>query len=106
MNETEHKRDQARQWIVAACEALARARAAGSPFSRPVHALEEDGLALLADASRLFCSNLGPVLGSDERSRWVHALPQLLLTCPERCEELLDSLERGCVDLELAAQLV
>jgi hypothetical protein len=100
MNDREQKRDQARQWIVAACEALSRARSAASPFSRPVFALEEDGFALLADASGVFCSSLSHVLDHDERSRWMPALPQLLLAHPERCEEILDSLERGCLDLE------
>lgn len=53
-----------------------------------------DCYVLLQDATRLYCQYVSAYFGESESSRWSPALPEVLLSHPERCQETLDLVER------------
>ena len=55
---------------------------------------QADCFVLLQDASRLFCQYVSEFYGEPSSSRWAPALPELLLSHPERCQETLALVER------------
>jgi hypothetical protein len=80
--------------ITSACNVLHQARQITPAFGREVYASSADCYILLHDATRLFCQYVGELYGETDNKRWSPALPELLLSHPERCNETLALLER------------
>lgn len=94
MSEAGKNLTQARAIITSACNVLQQARQIAPAFGCEVYASNADCYVLLHDASRLFCQYASQLHGEAENKRWSPALPELLLSHPERCKETLALLER------------
>ena len=80
--------------IVSACHVLENARQITPKFGRELYASSADCYILLHDATKLFCQYISEQYGEAENKRWSPALPELLLSHPEKCSETLALLER------------
>jgi hypothetical protein len=79
--------------IISACNMLLNARSLTGP-GREQPFSQADCYVLLQDATRLFCQYVSDFYGEPRTSRWAPALPELLLSHPERCKETLALVER------------
>jgi hypothetical protein len=84
----------AREIITSSCSMLLRAPAFTASVGREAYALSADCYVLLADATKLFCHSVSELYGEQEEKRWSPALPELLLSHPEKCRETLDLMEQ------------
>ena len=80
--------------ITSACHVLQHAREITPTFGREVYASSADCYILLHDATKLFCQYVSQQYGENNGKRWSPALPELLLSHPEKCNETLALLER------------
>ncbi len=80
--------------ITSACNILQHARHIAPAFGREIYASSADCYILLHDATKLFCQHVCEQYGEAENKRWSPALPELLLSHPEKCDETLALLER------------
>ena len=80
--------------ITSACNVLQEARKVAPAFGQETYASSADCYILLHDATRLFCQYVSQIHGEIESKRWSPALPELLLSHPERCQETLALIER------------
>jgi len=80
--------------ITSACNVLRHAREIAPAFGREVYASSADCYILLHDATKLFCQHICEQYGETENKRWSPALPELLLSHPEKCAETLALLEK------------
>ncbi len=80
--------------IVSACRVLQSARDTTPKFGRELYASSGDCYILLHDATKMFCQSVCEQYGELENKRWSPALPELLLTHPDKCGETLELLER------------
>ena len=80
--------------IISACHVLENARQIAPAFGREIYASSADCYILLHDATKLFCQYICEQYGESENKRWSPALPELLLSHPEKCGETLALLER------------
>jgi hypothetical protein len=79
--------------IVSACNVLQHARKITPVFARELYGSSADCYILLHDATKLFCKYAGELHGETDSKRWSAALPELLLSHPEKCTETLALLE-------------
>jgi hypothetical protein len=79
--------------ITSACNVLQHARQIAPAFGREVYASSADCYILLHDATKLFCHYVGELHGEKDDRRWSPALPELLLSHPEKCTETLALVE-------------
>jgi hypothetical protein len=80
--------------ITSACSMLHQARKFTPTFGRELYASSADSYILLHDATKLFCQYVGENYGETDAKRWSPALPELLLSHPEKCAETLALIER------------
>jgi hypothetical protein len=83
-----------REIITNACSMLLRAPAFTLSLGREAYAMSADCYVLLADATKLFCQSASELHGECEARRWSPALPELLLSHPEKCRETLELVEQ------------
>jgi hypothetical protein len=79
--------------ITSACNVLQHARQITPAFGREVYASSADCYVLLHDATKLFSQYITEIYGEPENKRWSPALPELLLSHPEKCAETLALIE-------------
>lgn len=94
MSDAEKKLAKSKAIIASACNVLQRARRIAPVFGREIYASNADCYILLHDATKLFCQTLCDQFGEAENKRWSPALPELLLSHPDKCGETLALLER------------
>jgi hypothetical protein len=94
MSDAEKKLAKSKAIITSACNVLQRARRVVPVFGREIYASNADCYILLHDATKLFCQTLCDQYGETENKRWSPALPELLLSHPDKCRETLALLER------------
>jgi hypothetical protein len=94
MSDTEKKLAKSRAIIASACNVLQHARQIQPAFGRELYASNADCYILLHDATKLFCQCLCDQFGEAENKRWSPAIPELLLSHPDKCGETLSLLER------------
>lgn len=94
MSDAEKKLAKSKAIITSACHVLQHARHIAPAFGRETYASSADCYILLYDATQLFCQSLCDQYSEAENKRWSPALPELLLSHPERCGETLALLER------------
>ena len=80
--------------ITSACSMLQQARKFAPTFGHELYASSADSYILLHDATKLFCQYVAEFHGESDCKRWSPALPELLLSHPERCTETLALVER------------
>ena len=68
---------------------LRRAKEVAPFFGHEMYAPNADCYVLLSDATKLFCGAVSETRGEPKSPRWSPALPELLLSHPEKCEETL-----------------
>jgi hypothetical protein len=93
MSDAEKKLAKSRAIITSACNVLLRARDNAPVFGREAYASSADCYVLLHDATKMYCQHLCEQYGEPENKRWSPALPELLLSHPEKCRETLALLE-------------
>jgi len=87
---------ESRTIITNTCRVLQEAQHGPVAFGREAYASSADCYVLLNDATKIFCRALSSNFGeTDDTRRWSPALPELLLSHPERCGETLALLERA-----------
>ena len=94
MSDAENKLAKSKAIITSACNVLQHARHIAPAFGRELYASSADCYILLHDATKLFCQCLCDHYGEAENKRWSAALPELLLSHPDRCGETLELLEQ------------
>jgi len=94
MSDAEKKLAKSKAIITSACNVLQHARQIEPAFGRELYAPNADCYILLHDATKLFCQYICDQFGETENKRWSPALPELLLSHPDKCSETLDLLER------------
>lgn len=81
--------------IKSICGIVQEAQHRAVAFARESYASSADCYVLLHDATKQLCEAVSEHYGETEKSkRWSPALPELLLSHPEKCEEILAMLER------------
>jgi len=80
--------------ITSACSMLQQARKLAPAFGRELYVSSADSYILLHDASKLFCQYVAELYGESDGKRWSPALPELLLSHPEKCAETLALIEQ------------
>lgn len=93
MTDVEKKTARARLIITSACKMLQNAREHAPRFGQERYASNADSYILLADATKIFCQQISERHGEPSNKRWSAALPELLLSHPEKCSETLALLE-------------
>lgn len=93
MTDVEKNLARARLIITSACKMLQYARENAPRFGQERYAANADCYILLADATKIFCQQVSTRLGEPPDKRWSSALPELLLSHPEKCRETLALLE-------------
>ncbi len=93
MTDVEKKLTKARLIITSACKMLQHARESAPRFGQERYASSADCYILLADATKIFCQQICALHGETLNKRWSAALPELLLSHPEKCSETLALLE-------------
>ena len=82
--------------ITNTCRILQEAQLQRDGRQRELYASSADCYVLLQDATRLFCRAISELYGEPQPThRWSPALPELLLSHPEKCEETLALMERA-----------
>ena len=95
MNKSDRNLQKSKAIITSACQMLEQqARHQNAFWAAPLHGSNADCYVLLHDATKLYCEALGETLGERATPRWCPALPELLLTHPDRCDETLALLAR------------
>jgi hypothetical protein len=94
MSDAEKKLAKSKAIITSACNVLQHAQSIKPAFGRERYASNADCYILLHDATKLFCQSLCDQYGEPENKRWSAALPELLLSHPEKCGETLALLEQ------------
>jgi hypothetical protein len=94
MSDAELKLAKSKAIITSACHVLQHAQRIAPAFGREIYASSADCYILLHDATKLFCQGLCDQYGETENKRWSAALPELLLSHPDKCGEALALLER------------
>ena len=94
MSDAEKKLAKSKAIITSACNVLQHAQRIEPAFGRELYASNADCYILLHDATKLFCQSLCDQYGEAENKRWSAALPELLLSHPDKCGETLALLER------------
>ncbi|HXG49161.1 MAG TPA: hypothetical protein VNO52_16170 [Methylomirabilota bacterium] len=94
MSEAERKRNQSRAIITSACQMLRQMRQCDSPIARDLREPAADTYILLHDATRMYCEAVSEQWGEKQNARWSPALPEVLLSYPDRCEETLALVEQ------------
>jgi hypothetical protein len=84
----------ARAIITSACSMLHHAQQITHGFGRDLPFSSADCYVLLQDATKLFCHYVSELYGEPYDKRWSSALPELLLSHPDRCEETLALVEQ------------
>ncbi len=85
----------ARAIIESACEILRDLKGHTPVFLRDLDGWADDMAALLYDATKWFCQEISRADSPVAASRWSPALPELLLSQPERCGEALAKVQAG-----------
>ena len=80
--------------ITSACSMLQQARKFAPTFRHELYASSADSYILLHDATKLFCQYVAENYAETDGKRWSPALPELLLSHPEKCAETLALIER------------
>lgn len=80
--------------IVSACKMLVDTQRSMTALGRELPYSTADCYVLLQDATRLYCQYVSEHFAEPRLSRWSPALPEVLLSHPERCQETLDLVER------------
>lgn len=93
MTEAEKNLARARLIITSACKMLQYARENAPRFGQERYAANADCYVLLADATKIFCQQISATFNEPLDKRWSPALPELLLSHPEKCRETLALLE-------------
>lgn len=93
MTDAEKKLFRARLIITSACKMLQNARENAPRFGQERYASNADCYILLADATKIFSQQICERHGEPLNKRWSAALPELLLSHPEKCSETLALLE-------------
>ncbi len=93
MTDVEKNLAKARLIITSACKMLQYARENAPRFGQERYAANADCYILLADATKIFCQQISLTFGEPLDKRWSPALPELLLSHPEKCRETLALLE-------------
>jgi hypothetical protein len=94
MNNVLKELAQSKAIITDACLLLKDAQHRTVAFGREACVSNEDCYILLNDATKLYCRALSQIYGeADGEKRWSPALPELLLSHPEKCDETLALLE-------------
>lgn len=73
---------------------LQQTRKVTPTFGHELVASSADSYILLHDATKLFCQYVAELYGEPDCKRWSPALPELLLSHPEKCAETLALVER------------
>jgi hypothetical protein len=94
MSDGEQNLAKSKAIITSACHVLQHARQLAPAFGRELYASSADCYILLHDATQLFCQSLCEHYGEVENKRWSAALPELLLSHPDKCGETLALLEQ------------
>ena len=94
MSDVEKKLAKSKAIITSACNVLQHARHIAPAFGREIYASSADCYVLLCDATKLYCQCLCDQYSEAENKRWSPALPELLLSHPEKCTETLALLEQ------------
>ena len=89
MSDTDWKLEKSRTIITNTCRILNLAKHRTPLFSYDLNGSGADFYVLLHDATKLFCQAVSEGFGEDAHCRWSPALPELLLSHPDRCEETL-----------------
>jgi hypothetical protein len=93
MNDCRKNLAKSRAIITSACRALQSTRHRAAVSARDLYVSSADCYVLLHDATKLFCQCVSEQFGEAENKRWSPALPELLLSHPEKCGEALALLE-------------
>ena len=93
MTDVEKQIAKARLIITSACKMLQHARLSAPRFGQERYASNADCFILLSDATKLYCQEISKRHGEAVNKRWSAALPELLLSHPEKCSETLALLE-------------
>ena len=80
--------------ITSACSVLLQAPRLTLVVGWGACAFSADCYVLLCDATKMFCKCISELYGEGESRRWSPALPELLLSHPEKCQETLELLEK------------
>jgi len=94
MDDAERKFQKSRAIITGTCRMLDLTRQGRPPFSHQFNGSGADFYVLLHDATQLFCQAVSERLGEAGNQRWSPALPELLLSHPDRCEETLTRVQQ------------
>ena len=82
--------------ITNTCRILQEAQLRNDGQHRELYASSADCYVLLQDATRLLCRAVSELYGEPQPThRWSPALPELLLSHPEKCLETLALMERA-----------
>jgi hypothetical protein len=93
MNDGGKNLAKSRAIITSACRALQSTQRGAAFSGRDLYVSSADSYVLLHDATKLFCQCVSEQFGEAEDKRWSPALPELLLSHPEKCGETLALLE-------------
>jgi hypothetical protein len=94
MNDTDRKFEKSKAIIISTCRMLDLARQGSPQFPHEFNGSAADFYVLLHDATKLFCQAVSQHWGETDNHRWSPALPELLLSHPERCDETLALVQR------------
>ncbi len=87
------RKEEARSIITVACQMLEHRRRTAAGISAGVSKSGDECYVLLDDATRSFCQAVSEHLGERGSRRWTTGLPRLLYEHPEKCNEILASVE-------------
>ena len=90
----EKEKVRCRAIIISACKMLVDSQRSMTALGRELPYSTADCYILLQDATRLYCQYVSEHYAESRSNRWSPALPEVLLSHPERCEETLDLVER------------
>ena len=93
MSDTGTNLARSRAIITSTCNVLLHGPRLTLAVSRGACAFSADSYVLLSDATKLFCQAVSEFYGEREGKRWSPALPELLLSHPEKCGETLRLVE-------------
>lgn len=93
MKNTGRTLERTKEIIISACQMLHQAREKAPFFGREAYAPNADCYVLLSDATKLLCEAVSQARGETQTRRWTPALPELLLSHPEKCRETLALVE-------------
>lgn len=93
MTDVEKNLAKARLIVTSACKMLQYARENAPKFGQERYASNADCYVLLSDATRILCEHVCTRYNEPLDKRWSAAVPELLLSHPEKCQETLALLE-------------